>query len=263
MVTKGPSLKATSILSKEFSEGRLAAIKTIFRARNQGNEMSRHSVRRESWPAIEVGVLLLLLMPSFNISTGIEPHVGFVNVAVNAILRDLGLLALVLYWVWRNQEPFRTIGLAAQHPSREMLVGVVLYVPFLLLVGAIRIVLEALGLPVAEAVPEFLIPHGSGQIALALLFLGVVAIAEEILFRGYLIHRLKQITGNLTAAVLISSLLFGLGHGYQGAAGLVTAGLLGGILAGIYLWRGSLVAPMVVHFLQNATGILLAPLLLH
>lgn len=226
--------------------------------------MTRHSARRELWPGIELGVLLLLLVPSFFISSGAAEvaQIGFVDVAVSAIVRDLALLALVLYWVWRNQEPFKVIGLTSRQLPREMLIGALLFVPFLLLVGAIRIALEALGLPAAESVPEFLIPQGGGEIALALVFLVVVAVAEETLFRGYLIHRLEQVTGNLTAAVVIASGLFALGHGYQGAAGLVTVGLLGVILAGIYLWRGSLVAPIVVHFLQNATGILVAPLLL-
>lgn len=226
--------------------------------------MTRHSVRRELWPGIELGVLLLLLVPSFFIAVGPVSQSGldFVDVAVSALLRDLALLALVLYWVWRNQEPFSAIGLDGRHLSRELLVGALLFVPFLVLVGAIRMALDALGLAEAEPVPAFLIPQGGGQIALALLFLIVVAVTEETLFRGYLIHRLQQVTGSVTAAVLVSSALFSLGHGYQGASGLLTAGLLGVILAGIYLWRGSLVAPMVLHFLQNATGILLAPLLL-
>jgi membrane protease YdiL (CAAX protease family) len=226
--------------------------------------MIRQPVQRELWPGIEVGVLVLLLVPSFFLSAGPgEPSgVGFVDVAVTAMLRDLGLLALVLYWLWRDGEPLSTIGLRRRELAREALLGVALFVPFLLLVAAIRATVEALGVPTAESVPAYLIPKGGGQIALALIFLVVVAVAEETLFRGYLIHRLRQITGSLTAAVVLSSLFFALGHGYQGAAGLVTVGLLGLVLAGIYLWRGSLVAPMVVHFLQNATGILLLPLLL-
>lgn len=225
--------------------------------------MSRHSVSRELWPGIELGVLLLLLAPSFifSISPAQATRIGFVDVAVSAIVRDLGLLALVLYWLWRDKEPLRTIGLQRRYAGREVLVGALLFLPFLIVVGAIRVALEGLGLQGAESVPEFLIPEGSGELALALVFLVVVAVAEEAIFRGYLIHRLGQLTGSLAAAVVISSALFSLGHGYQGAAGLVTVGLLGLILAGIYLWRGSLVAPMVLHFLQNATGILVLPLL--
>jgi len=226
--------------------------------------MSRYHLRRELWPGTEVGILLLLIIPSFfvGVDPGDRARFGFVDVAVTAMVRDLGLLALVLYWLWRGNEPLRVVGLEARGFQREIAVGIGLFIPFLLSVGAIRVGLEALGLPAEEAVPDFLVPRGIGETALALVFLVVVAVTEETLFRGYLIHRFRQITGSTAAAVVVSSFLFSLGHGYQGATGLVTVGLLGLILAGIYLWRGSLVAPMVLHFMQNFTGILLAPALL-
>ena len=56
-------------------------------------------------------------------------------------------------------------------------------------------------------------------------------------------------------------MIFSLGHGYEGSAGLVTAGVMGGVFAVIYLWRGSLVAPIVMHFLQDFLSIVLLPLL--
>ena len=62
-------------------------------------------------------------------------------------------------------------------------------------------------------------------------------------------------------AVVLSSVIFALGHGYQGAAGAIAVGIIGALLAVIYLWRGSIVAPVVLHFVQNFTGIVLAPLL--
>ena len=37
-------------------------------------------------------------------------------------------------------------------------------------------------------------------------------------------------------------------------------GVTGAALAIIYLWRESLVAPVVIHFLQNLSAILLLPL---
>ena len=42
---------------------------------------------------------------------------------------------------------------------------------------------------------------------------------------------------------------------------MVTVGTMGLVFAVIYLWRQSLVAPMVMHFLQDFIGIVLAPLL--
>jgi membrane protease YdiL (CAAX protease family) len=55
--------------------------------------------------------------------------------------------------------------------------------------------------------------------------------------------------------------IFSLGHGYEGSAGVITVGFMGLVFALVYLWRGSLVAPMVMHFLQDFIGIVLSPLL--
>jgi len=60
---------------------------------------------------------------------------------------------------------------------------------------------------------------------------------------------------------LLAVVIFSLGHGYEGSSGVVTVGAMGLLFAWVYLWRQSLVAPMVMHFLQDFTGIVLAPLL--
>lgn len=66
---------------------------------------------------------------------------------------------------------------------------------------------------------------------------------------------------NNPAALLLSAVVFSLGHGYEGTAGLVTVGFMGLIFALVFKWRGSLVASMVMHFLQDFTVIVLLPLL--
>jgi membrane protease YdiL (CAAX protease family) len=63
--------------------------------------------------------------------------------------------------------------------------------------------------------------------------------------------------------VILSSILFALGHGYEGTAGVLTIGFMGLIFALVYLSRRSLVAPIVMHFLQDFGGIVLLPLLRH
>ena len=71
-------------------------------------------------------------------------------------------------------------------------------------------------------------------------------VCEEILFRGYLMAFLLPFAG-LGVAVVVSSVLFGLAHAYQGAGGALKAGVLGAVMAGIYLLTGSLLAPILVH----------------
>jgi membrane protease YdiL (CAAX protease family) len=89
----------------------------------------------------------------------------------------------------------------------------------------------------------------------------VVAVAEETIFRGYLLLRFVGIGMGKVLAVLLASVIFAIGHGYEGSAGIATVGVMGVIFALVYLWRGSLVAPIVMHFLQDFLAIVLLPIL--
>ena len=88
----------------------------------------------------------------------------------------------------------------------------------------------------------------------------VVAFTEEIIFRGSLIRRLTAVTGSTPLAVLLSAVIFSLGHGYEGAAGVITVGAMGLLFALAYIWRGTLVIPIVIHFLQDFSRVVLDPL---
>jgi membrane protease YdiL (CAAX protease family) len=90
----------------------------------------------------------------------------------------------------------------------------------------------------------------------------VVAIAEETIFRGYLILRFRALVGGTGWAVLLSAVVFSLGHGYEGTAGVVTVGFMGLAFALAYVWRKSLVMPMTMHFLQDFLSIVILPSLL-
>lgn len=82
-------------------------------------------------------------------------------------------------------------------------------------------------------------------------------ICEELLFRGYLIWYIGQFLGVWPAAI-ISSLLFGYGHMYQGIAGVGKTAVAGFVAACLYLLSGSLWVPIVLHaaldLIQGATG---------
>lgn len=69
---------------------------------------------------------------------------------------------------------------------------------------------------------------------------------EELLFRGFLVAWFAHWTG-LTAAVLAAAAAFGLGHLYQGAAGVAKTTFAGLIAGGLYLLTGSLWIPMILH----------------
>jgi hypothetical protein len=82
-------------------------------------------------------------------------------------------------------------------------------------------------------------------------------LGEELLMK----NGLNAVTGSPLAAALLSAAIFSLGHGYEGSAGVITVGVMGLVFGFVYLWRQSLVAPIVMHFLQDFIGIVLVPLL--
>lgn len=212
---------------------------------------------------VEISVFLLLIVPSLVLSLFVvrEGNLSFVISALATIFRYLALVALILYFLWRNGEPPIRIGWTWRHFAREALIGLVLFAPVYLLTAELDQALVHLGLSQpAKSLPPDLQAANGGQMVLAVILVLVVAIAEETVFRGYLLLRLRPLFGSVLA-VLLSSAIFAAGHGYEGSAGLVTVGVMGAVFAIIYLWRGSLVAPIVMHFLQDFLGIVLLPLL--
>jgi membrane protease YdiL (CAAX protease family) len=79
------------------------------------------------------------------------------------------------------------------------------------------------------------------------------AICEEIVFRAFLIGRLEAAFGGASrvgtaVAVLLSSVLFGFAHAYQGPTGVLITGVLGLIFACVYTYGGrTLWLNIVVH----------------
>jgi membrane protease YdiL (CAAX protease family) len=71
-------------------------------------------------------------------------------------------------------------------------------------------------------------------------------VCEEILYRGLLLAALLPLAGTWPA-VGISSVIFGLGHAYQGMAGIVKTGLVGLVLAMLTVSSGSLFVAIVLH----------------
>jgi len=76
---------------------------------------------------------------------------------------------------------------------------------------------------------------------------------EEVLFRGFMLHYLHVFpwTLNLTLALLISSLIFGLNHLYGGIRGVVESATGGFVLGLLFLLSGNLVLPIILHALMD------------
>lgn len=209
--------------------------------------------------AIELMVFLFLIVPALSTSFLIssQSEMNFMPSAIYAILNDLGLVSLVFYFIWRNSESPRRIGWTADKWSWEVLWGLVLFLPVMLGANLLESSLHTMGFSAPTRLPSFLAASGHADIVLAVVLVTVVALVEETVFRGYLILRLNTVTRSPWTAVLLSSAVFALGHGYEGIAGVISVYFLGVVLALVYLWRRSLVAPMLIHFLIDFSSIVL------
>ncbi len=211
---------------------------------------------------IELLVFLLLLVPAIALGFGGTTSTqSFTTTAAATLFHDIGLSALVLFFVWGAGERFEAIGWTSRGLAREIGIGALLYVPMALALALVGAALGAAGFQAPSSPPAALVPRSAAEIALAFVLVAVVAVAEELVFRGYLLVRLRAITGSTPTAVLLSSLLFASGHMYSGPVGVLLIAVLAVLLSLVYLWRRSLVAPIVLHFVQDFIGLVVVPAL--
>ena len=85
-------------------------------------------------------------------------------------------------------------------------------------------------------------------------FVSITAgVCEEILFRGFMLHYLHVFpwTLNLTLALLISSVIFGIHHLYQGASGVAGTAIFGTFFGLLFLLTGNLLLPIILHAVMD------------
>lgn len=86
-------------------------------------------------------------------------------------------------------------------------------------------------------------------------------VIEELLFRGYSITRLAQLTGNVWLAAAISVVGFSALHLPSWGLGFSTAGLIGGVaVTAFFIWRKDLLAMMIFHAATDAMAMVFAPM---
>ncbi len=107
--------------------------------------------------------------------------------------------------------------------------------------------------------------HGNLRELLLLLLVTwpLAAVMEELVFRGYLLNRILNFTGRsklaVSAALLLSSLVFSLAHGNYTIGFLITSFSMGLLEGGLYLaFKSNLWISILVHGMANTITLLLA-----
>lgn len=179
----------------------------------------------------------------------------------------LALLALVV-WLTAPDVGAAAVGLAWPRSWPGPLTGLVVLLVLVFVVASTR---ALRGGALLEASPARRPNHHppargrhaepSGHSTLALLprtpgerrlftVVGITAgVCEEWLYRGFFLAVVGAMTGGLPSWVLVvmAAAAFGLAHAYQGRAGIVLTGVLGGVMAALYLDTGSLLLPVLLH----------------
>ncbi len=89
-------------------------------------------------------------------------------------------------------------------------------------------------------------------------------ICEEVLYRGLLIALAVDLLGlSVLGAAILAVAIFAVAHVYQGLSGMLGTGLLGAVLAALYVTTGSLLLPIIVHALIDLRGLVLVPSVEH
>jgi uncharacterized protein len=173
-------------------------------------------------------------------------------------LKAAALAVLIVVLIRSDGQTLRQLGLARDGAARELALGIpvlgALFVAHLAATVPIAMVARLFGAGPeggerARMLSRLVSGVDAAELAVALV---VAATFEEIAFRGFLLPRLRILTGHWSSALVLSAVVFGLGHLYEGTLGAVQASLLGVFFGLAFLWRGRLEAPIVAHAAFNA-----------
>jgi uncharacterized protein len=167
------------------------------------------------------------------------------------IALGLAPVALVLYLLWeKKKSTFDLIGLNLNEPGRDIWRGT--WIAALIGIPGLGLYLVSRQLGISAEV----IPAAVGEYwwtVPMLLFAAVRAsLLEEVIVVGYFFNRLSRLGFSIKSQVLLSALLRGSYHLYQGFGGFI-GNVLMGLLFGYLYQRWGRVMPLVVaHFVLDA-----------
>jgi len=90
----------------------------------------------------------------------------------------------------------------------------------------------------------------------------VVVFLEEIIFRGYMMGEIAELIGtsdvSLAVNLVLTSILFGLAHWYQGRSGALSTGIIGALLGILFIASGfNIWLPILTHGVIDTVGLFL------
>jgi membrane protease YdiL (CAAX protease family) len=168
---------------------------------------------------------------------------------------EMVLLGIVAAGVWLRgaslQNLFGSRWASVGQMFRDLGIGVVLLIVATMVVSILGGHQNG---PGANRAIEFLLPQNSLEMALWVALSITAAICEEAIYRGYFQGQFAALTGNVPAGIVISGLLFGGAHLYQGVSRAFVI-FVSAILYGVVVrWRGTVRPGMFAHGIQDCVA---------
>jgi membrane protease YdiL (CAAX protease family) len=170
----------------------------------------------------------------------------------------IALLQLTIVLVWEKRS-LASIGLV--RPSwKAILAGVAAVAGLAILSIGIGAAMKALGFPLDDQQQNRSLL--ASPVWLQAFVVITAGVTEEILFRGYALERVIELTRSRWLGVLVPVFAFGAIHiPFWGVPHAVVAGTLGLAFALIYLWRRNLWTNITSHVLIDTFGIIVLTLM--
>jgi membrane protease YdiL (CAAX protease family) len=208
---------------------------------------------RHAWRTSALGVLLALGFFSLPVGSWVHDDAGLANRVAFELIVWAWVVGILLYVVRVERRPLSSIGFRAPG-ARDWIIAIVAGILILALLALILLVVfPALHWSESSQQASILaLPYW-----LNVLIVVRAAVSEEILFRGYPMERLEEMTGSRAIAGVVTCAVFTLDHiGFWGWHHIFIAGTAGMALTVLYLWRRNIWVNMIAHFMVDAAAFL-------
>ncbi len=175
-------------------------------------------------------------------------------------LSGLGM-AIITFWAVRWNGSW--FGIKRPKWGRTLMQSLIYTLVIILLVDVIITpAIEMLTEPLDYSGFEWLRGNFAGLLVFTLIMWIMAAFGEELFYRGYAMKQLAGIFGDSNfswiIAAFLSSAMFGIVHLYQGISGVLSTGIVGLILATVFMKnRNNLILCMLIHGIYDMWGLTL------
>lgn len=202
---------------------------------------------------ILIGVTATLVVGSLPFPAWVDEFADTAHLVANELIYWVLVAATLLYVICIERLPLSTIGLR-RPPIRDGLIAVAFAAITVAGLAALYfIVFPALHIS-EDAQIDKLMNAPPWWLAISVIRAGV---SEEVLFRGYPIERLQELTHSRSIASILPLLAFTLAHvGTWGWSHVIVAAFGGAMLTWLYLWRRNLWTSIFAHCLIDGAAVL-------